>query len=165
MRTITVLRVAIPLVGIGIAAAVVFGRDRGPRVTIPAGTTLVAALEEGVSTQRSEAGDEVELVTVATVRLADGTEIPEGSVIDGVVTNARNGRRNSGPPELGLRFTELEIDGSDHEITTEQFRFGTLTVLSTSDEIALPAGQQFSIRLIRPVTIAYRPVGTVHLTE
>jgi len=165
MRIINVLRVAFPLAGLGIAAALVFGRDREPGVKIPAGTTLVAVLGEAVSTQRSEPGDEIELLTVAPVRLADGTEIPEGSVIGGVVTDARNGSRN-GPPELGIRFTELEIDGSDHDITTEQFRFGTLNVgPSMSDQIALPAGQQIRIRLSRPVTIAYRPSEQVRWAE
>lgn len=153
------LPIVIPSVlGIGIASAVVSGRPPHERhATIPAGTTLVVALEQSVSTQRSHAGDEIVLRTVQPVRLDNGAEIPEGSLISGMVTDARSGGKNAGPPELGMRFTELEIDGDTHDISTEQFRFGTLGRATRSDQIVLPVGRRIKIRLSRPLTVESRP--------
>jgi len=155
------LPIVIPAVlGIGIVTAVVSGRPPRERdATIPAGTTLVVALEHSVSTQRSHAGDQIELRTVQPVRLGNGAEIPEGSLISGRVTDARSGGKNAGPPELGMRFTELVIDGDTHEISTEQFRFGTLGRATQSDQIVLPAGRRIKIRLSRPVTVESRPAA------
>jgi hypothetical protein len=61
------LRVAIfALVGVGLVSAVVLGRGRAMRTaTIPAGTALVAALEQDVSTEQNHPGDPVNLRTVA----------------------------------------------------------------------------------------------------
>ena len=146
--------IAIPA---AIAAAAVIACGPGERkATVPAGTMLVAALEDEVSTQRSRAGDEIALRTVEPVRL-DGAEIPEGTLISGTVTDARSGGKDAGPPELGMRFTALEIDGDTHEISTEQFRFGTLGRATRSDQIVLAAGRRIKIRLSRPVTVESRP--------
>jgi hypothetical protein len=119
----------------------------------------VVALEQSVSTQRSQAGDEIVLHTVQPVRLGNGAEIPEGSLVSGTVTDARSGGKNAGPPELGMRFTELKIDGDTHEISTEQFRFGTLGRATRSDQIVLPVGRRIRIRLSRPVTVESRPAA------
>lgn len=150
------LHIAIP-VGIAAAAVIACG-PRERKATIPAGTMLVAALSDEVSTQNSEAGDEIELRTVEPVRLDDGAEIPQGTLISGTVTDAKRGGRSVGPPELGIRFTALKIDGDTHIISTEQVRFGTLGVRATrSNQLVLRAGQRLRIRLSRPVTIEYRP--------
>ncbi len=158
INTTKTLPVVIPAVlGIGIAMAVASSRPpHEQHATIPAGTTLVVALEQSVSSVRSHAGDEIVLRTVLPVRAGNGAEIPEGSLISGRVTDARSGGQDSGP-ELGLRFTALRIDGDTHEITTEQFRFGTLRRASQSDQIFLPAGRRIKIRLSRPVTVESRP--------
>jgi hypothetical protein len=155
------LPIAIPAVlGIGIASAIVSNHPPHERsATVPAGTTLVVALEQSVSTQRSQAGDEIVLHTVQPVRLGNGAEIPEGSLVSGTVTDARSGGKNAGPPELGMRFTELKIDGDTHEISTEQFRFGTLGRATRSDQIVLPVGRRIRIRLSRPVTVESRPAA------
>lgn len=161
------LPVLIPAVlGIGIATAVFSGRPpRERNATIPAGTTLVVALEQVVSTQGNHVGDEIELRTVQPVRLGNGAEIPEGSLIAGRVTDARSGSRYAGPPELGLRFTELEIDGDTHAISTEQFRFGTLGRATQNDQIVLPVGRRIKIRLSRPVIVESRPVPEPYAAE
>ena len=159
MNTTKTLPIVIPAVlAIGIATAVLSGSPpRERNATIPAGTTLVVALEQVVSTQASHPGDEIELRTVQPVRLGNGAEIPEGTLIGGLVTDARSGGTNAGPPELGMRFTELEIDGDILEISTEQFRFGTLGRTAHSDQIVLPAGRRIKIRLSRPLTVESRP--------
>jgi hypothetical protein len=146
--------------GIGIVAAIAPDNDPGEETTtIPAGTTIIAALEQDLSTGINRPGDEFDLRTVRPVQLSGGMEIPEGSVISGEVTDATDGGQNAGPPALGVRFTELVIDGDDQEIAieTEQYRFGTLALGGLAEHVILPAGRRITIRLSRPVTVEYRP--------
>jgi len=139
----------------GIVAVTSSDTDPDERTaTIPAGTTLVAVLSDQVSTARSHPGDEIELRTIEPVRLRDGVEIPAGLVIHGVVTDAKRGGL-AGTPEIGLRFVDLEIDGDEMAIHTDQYRFGTLVTRAASDHLVLPLGQRLEIRLSRPVTVEY----------
>ena len=160
MYTTKALGIAIPtLAAFGIVASVVSGPDPGEHLaTIPAGTTLVAVLEGQVSTARSRAGDEVELRTIEPLRLRNGIEIHAGLVIHGTVTDAKRGDRLTGPPEIGLRFSEIEIDGDEQAISTDQYRFGTLVTHARSGQLVLPVGQRLKIRLSRPLIIEYHQV-------
>jgi hypothetical protein len=116
-------RIAIPAVlGVGlVTVAVVAGNRERHKVTIPAGTAIVAALGHEVSTERSQIGEEVTLRTIEPLPVEDG-EIPAGVVIRGTVTEARGGGRVAGAPELALRFTQLEVDGEQHEISAATFQ-------------------------------------------
>lgn len=137
--------------GIGVLTAIVWGRHEIEMVTIPAGTTFVAALEQDLSTDlKARDDDEFELRTVTPVRLKGGMEIPEGSEITGKVIDGPEG-------ELRVRFTELVFseDSTEVEIRTDEFRFGTLQPVA-NDHLVVPAGQRLTIRLSRPVTVAYR---------
>jgi hypothetical protein len=141
------------VVGIGVGAAVVLGReDLAPDATIPAGTTLVAAFEQPVSADANQAGDVVSLRTVEPLRLEGGVVVPAGSEIRGVVTDATSPDWGAGPPQLGLRFTSLVVEGEAYAISTERYRFGTLAA-PTGGRVVLPAGERLTIRLTRPVTI------------
>jgi len=124
MQFTKVARIAIPAVlGVGlVAVAVVAGNRERHKVTIPAGTAIVAALGHEVSTERSQVGEEVTLRTVAPLQVDNETEIPEGIVIRGTVTESRGGGRVAGAPELAVRFTQLEIDGEQHEISAATFQ-------------------------------------------
>jgi hypothetical protein len=148
------LTMAIPaVVGIGIAGAVILDERRveGDQI-IPAGTTLEAELEQAVSADASQAGDQVRLRTVEPLELADGLRVPAGSEIRGVVTRATSPDWGASPPQLGLRFTALIVRGESHPITTEEYQFGTLEA-PANGRVVLPAGERLRIRLARPVTI------------
>ena len=116
-------RIAIPAVlGVGlVSVAVLAGNRERRKVEIPAGTVLVAALEHEVSTGRTTVGEEVTLRTVAPLQIDEETAIPEGIVLRGTVTEAKSGGRVAGAPELGVRFTQLEIDGEQHDISAGAF--------------------------------------------
>lgn len=120
MKALSLATLAV--VGVGVVTAVVVGGGRAKRkATIPAGTELVAALNHSVSTEKSHAGDAVELRTVIPIVTSDGGMIPEGAVIRGSVVEAKAGGRVAGAPVLGLRFTELEVDGHAEAIAAEAF--------------------------------------------
>ena len=120
-----VLWTSVPaFVTIGVIAAVIFGAasTRREETTIPAGTTLVAALQRSVSTERSQPGDPVDLRLVDPVRLASNEELPPGAVIRGEVVEAKSGGRVHGAPTLALRFDRIEIDGESSPISAAAFR-------------------------------------------
>jgi hypothetical protein len=149
------LLIAVPTLVIGIAATVPWDRA----ATIPAGTTLVAALEEDVAKEDSRAGDEIELRTVGSIQLGNGALVPEGSELTGQVINVYDGGRAIDSGEVRMRFTELEIAGEEYKISTDQYRYGLLEVPAQSgDPVVFSAGQQLTIRLSRPLAVRYRPV-------
>jgi hypothetical protein len=156
MKTMVIATAATLVVG-SIAAFASGPEDGEETTTIPAGTTFIAALQENLSSTITRPDDEFELRTVRSVRINDRMDIPAGSLITGEVTDNDEG--------LGVRFTELVIEGDDQEIdiSTDQFRFGTLNGATTRHTV-VPAGWQIAIRLNRPVTVEYRP-GETHIAE
>jgi len=156
-----VLRIAVPVLVIGIASAILLIRKPWePVATIPAGTTIIAALQEDVSKQDSRVGDEIELRTVGTIQLRKGALVPEGSELTGQVVSVNGGARSADSGEVGMRFTDLEIADEEYKISTEQYHYGTLAVPAQSgDQVVFSAGQQLTIRLSRPVAVRYRPAS------
>ena len=154
------VRTALTVLVLGIAVTVLVVRKPWERVaTIPAGTTLVAALDADVPKEDSRVGDEIELRTVGSIHLANGAEVPEGSELTGQVMKVYGGK-SRGPSEIGMQFTDLEIAGKEYTISTEQYHYATLAVPAQSGEqVVFSAGQQLTIRLSRPVAVVYRPAS------
>lgn len=118
-----VLAVAVILGVVGVVASAITGGTGGkPKATIPAGTAIVATLQNTVSTKSSDVGDAVELKTAEPLKLDENTMIPEGIVLRGEVTHVKGGGRIAGAPELTMWFTRLEVDGEDYTIQAEPFR-------------------------------------------
>jgi hypothetical protein len=113
---------ALIVAAVGVVAAAVVTRSGTREGTIPAGTRIVGALSRTISTEHSQVGDRVELVSREPIALSEGASIPEGALVEGEVTHAEGGGRIAGAPELTLRFTHLQIDGRDYRITAEPFR-------------------------------------------
>ena len=123
-NTTKLVRLALPaaVVAVGIAGAVMLGGVRERRtVTIPSGVTLIAALDQAISTERSSVGDHITLQTVEPIRLDAETQISEGVTLRAEVTHVKGGGRIAGAPELDLRVTELEVDGRTYLVSTEPF--------------------------------------------
>ncbi|HMA39099.1 MAG TPA: hypothetical protein VKP10_03420 [Gemmatimonadales bacterium] len=150
----------------GIVAAVSSDNDPDERTaTIPAGATLVAVLADPLSTARSQPGDEVELRTVEPLHVRGADDIPAGIVIHGTVLEAAAGDQAAESPGISVRFNEMEIDGDEHAIATEEYRFGTLVERATNRHLLLPAGERMNIRLTRPVTVEYHLAARAQSAE
>src|SRR4030095_6308414 len=104
------------LASAGTATAVIAARHDKKQVTLSEGTALVGALDGPVSTAKAEVGDRVELVRREPLPLEGGSELPGAVPLRGRVTHVKGGGRIAGAPELTLRFTELEVDGSRYDI-------------------------------------------------
>ena len=125
------------VVGVGVAAAaIVKAGDNDRQATIPAGTMIIGALGQTVSTRSAEPGDAVVITTTAPLKLGENT-IPSGAQLRGQVTYAKGGGRIAGAPELTLRFTRLDVDGNRYEVSAEPFRVkGTSDAKESAIEIA-----------------------------
>lgn len=167
MHTRLVLGIAAPVLAVaGFIAAIVPDTDPDEReVTIPAGATLVAVLADPLSTFRSLPGDEIELRTVEPLHVRGADDIPAGILIHGTVLEAVAGGRAEEPPAISVRFNEMEIDGDEHAIATEEYRFGTLVEQVASRQLLLAAGERMSIRLTRPVTVEYHRAARAQAAE
>ena len=109
--------------GVALVAAVALGRSRGMHIaTIPAGTTLVAALDQEVSTANVRTGDVVHLHTVAPIQLGANVRIPAGVAVRATVTESKGGGRIAGAPVLALRFTDVVVDGGRRSIDADPYR-------------------------------------------
>ena len=108
---------------VGLLAATV-ARSAGGTVhaKIPAGTRLVGALDNAVSTARNEPGDLVHLRTVKPLELAEGVTVPEGIVIEGEVVRAKGGGRLAGAPALTIQFKSVSLQGHRQEIVADPLR-------------------------------------------
>jgi len=126
------------MAGVGIAgAAIVKAGDNERKATIPAGTMIVGALRQTVSTKNAEPGDVVVIVTTAPLKLGEDITIPSGVELHGQVTHAKGGGRIAGAPELTMRFTRLEVDDNRYEVAAEPFRVkGTSDAKESAIEIA-----------------------------
>jgi hypothetical protein len=112
---------SLAVAGVVAAAVVTKGGGRTVEATIPAGTSVVGALEHTISTENSDAGEAVALKTTEPMQLSGGT-LPAGAVLHGEVTHVKGGGRIAGAPELTLRFTRLEVDGNDYPIAADPWR-------------------------------------------
>ena len=129
MSTKTKLILAgIGLAGVGMAGAAIVSGGDDRTATLPAGTLVVGALENTVSTKTAEPGTVVVISTTQPLRLGDDVTIPRGMQLRGEVTHAKGGGRISGAPELTIRFTRLAVDDNRYQISAEPFR-----VRGTSD--------------------------------
>lgn len=104
--------------GLIVAAAVAVG-PRTVQVTVPQGTTIVAALTKSLSTEDAQIGQMVSLRAKAPVKLEDGTVIHSDLEIQGDVIHVKGGGRVAGAPELTLGFYTLKLGGTQYPIMTD----------------------------------------------
>jgi hypothetical protein len=107
-------------VGVG-TASVDWDKDPSPPrrdVTIPAGTRLSLRLESDVSSARSRVEDGVRAVVQRPVVVRGVTVVPAGSVVNGVITDARRSGRVKGRARVAMRFNALRVGDTRYSIRT-----------------------------------------------
>jgi hypothetical protein len=106
--------------------------------TLAAGTAFEGALQQTVSTDKSQVGDKIEVRTTEPVRAGEKLVVPSGATIRGEVTSVEGAGRVAGGAHLTLRFQELVLaDGTSYPISCEPFR---LKGKSAGKESALEIG-------------------------
>ena len=80
-------------------------------VGIPAGTELMLALDTTLSSETNQAGDTFSATVVEPIVIENRVVIPEGSTIQGRVTEAKSAKRGAGKGTLALSFGALRLPG------------------------------------------------------
>ncbi|MGC4083261.1 MAG: hypothetical protein QM736_14420 [Vicinamibacterales bacterium] len=84
-------------------------------VTIPAGTSLVLALDTPVASNRSRVEEPVRAHVTRSVTVGERTVIPTGSLVSGHVTAAEAAGKVKGLAHIALRFSDLSrVDDPAH---------------------------------------------------
>lgn len=78
-------------------------------VTVPAGTVLTLALDTSLSSETAQVGQSFTATVVEPILSENRVVIPEGSRVEGKVTEALAARRGAGNARLGLGFDALRL--------------------------------------------------------
>lgn len=85
-----------------------------------AGAVIPVRFDTSVSSATSDPEDRVEATVRENVRSGGRVVIPAGSTLRGHVISAQRSGRVKGRAHLSLRFTQVEIDGRWHRISTQR---------------------------------------------
>lgn len=122
------LTVAALLSGAG-ATILATSQPNDRAAVLSSGTLLIGTLSHSLSTASAVVGDPVEARLIHPVLLSDGGLVPVGTVVSGEVTYVHSGRHAHAAPELGLRFTSLQIDDHAYAITAARFHVHARTAV------------------------------------
>jgi hypothetical protein len=108
---------ASPNVQSGVESASSASPDRQP-LTLPSGTALTVTVDQTLSSERNQSGDEF-TASLAVPVVLDGMQvIPKGARVRGRVTEAISSGRLEHPGELGVALTSIEVDGKMYNTRT-----------------------------------------------
>jgi hypothetical protein len=110
-------------------------------VTLPAGTRLPVVLEKSVGSDISRVEERVSAHVARAVRIGGVTAVPQGSRIEGVVTDATRSGKVKGRAHIGLRFESLAVGGGERYAvrTAAVGRIAPATKKKDALTIGLPA--------------------------
>lgn len=87
-----------------------FGHAQAAAPASPA-PVMEAKIALKISSKNAKVDDAVAAKTLRTYKLADGTEIPKGSKIDGKVVSVQSKKAGNGDAMLSFRFDQIEVKG------------------------------------------------------
>lgn len=115
------MRFTIPtLTAAVLAAGLSSGVAEAASGRLGAGSVIPVRFDTAVSSVDSNPEDRVEATVRESVRSGGRVVIPAGSTLRGHVISAQRSGRVKGRASLSLRFTEVEIDGRWHRISTQR---------------------------------------------
>ena len=82
-------------------------------VEVPTATVLEMELATALSTKTSKAGDAFQAKLIDPVTVGGQVVIPEGSVVEGTVTEAISANKMTGQASLSLQFSKLTIPSGE----------------------------------------------------
>jgi hypothetical protein len=93
-------------------------------ITIPAGTTLPVVLDTTVGSDISRVEEPVRAHLSKPISVNGVTALPEGSVVNGVVTDAKRSGKVEGVAHVALRFETVSPRGEDERYRIETSSIG-----------------------------------------
>ena len=100
-----------------VAGAAVTWHGSDP-VTLPQQTPIHVTLNQTLSSNRNEAGDQFEATVAEPVVVAGKTAIPEGAAVTGRVVDAHESGRLRGRARLYLTLETMQVNGKTYDVRT-----------------------------------------------
>jgi len=88
-------------------------------ITVPEGTDLTVALDQGLSSAENRPGDTFQASVAAPIVIDGKTVIPQHARVRGHVVDAQASGRLSGIARLVLTLDSVEVDGKSSDIATD----------------------------------------------
>ena len=113
-----------------------FSRFSAPRrqmVTVPQGTRLAVRLQQGVNTEKNNAGDPFEATLDGPLVIQGKTLAPAGTGVQGILTDVTDAGRVQGRASLTMILRHLFIGKEDYTLSTQPL---TLVARSTQKKDA-----------------------------
>jgi hypothetical protein len=115
----------IVLLSAGLITAAVTLATRTVPVTIPEATRIHVTLDQGISSNQNRPGDHFEATISEPVVLNDKTIIPQGTLVEGLVVDARPSGHLMGRAHLQLALESMQLNGKTYELrTSSSYRRG-----------------------------------------
>lgn len=105
------------------AAAPVASAPVWREITLPAGTSLQLELQTALSSRTAHVETPVRARFRSPVVVNGYTVIPAGAIASGTVTDVDRPGRVKGRARLAFRFTDVQVNGSREELTTNPIAF------------------------------------------
>ena len=113
-----------------------FARLTGPTqelVMVPAGTRIAVRLQQGISTEKNNAGDTFAATLNGPLTVNGKTLAPAGTRVEGLLTNVTDAGRVEGRASLTMVLRHMTIGGDDYTLSTQPL---TLVARSTKKKDA-----------------------------
>ncbi|MBI2819897.1 MAG: hypothetical protein HYX73_07950 [Acidobacteria bacterium] len=112
------------------------GRLTGSRpelVMVPIGTRISVRLQQGISSEKNNAGDTFAATLDAPLRVNGKTLAPAGTRVEGLLTNVIDSGRVEGKASLTMILRQMMINGEEYTLSTQPM---TLVARSTKKKDA-----------------------------
>src|SRR6266853_2785586 len=127
-------------------------------VTVPKGTAVRATVSQALASNKNHSGDSFAAILSSPIKVDGKTVIPKGAHVAGRVVSAKK----SGPAELTVALTSVQVDGESYKLATEPInRSGKAPAKDASDtesakpekDITVPAQSHLKFSLAKPAKI------------
>ena len=124
-------------------------------VTIPQGTAVRAIVSQGLASNKNHSGDAFAAVLSSPIKVDGKTIVPKGAHVAGRVLTAKK----SGPAELTVALTSVQVDGKSYKLATEPIdRTGKAAKegdesAKPEKDITLAAQSHLKFKLAKPAKI------------
>jgi hypothetical protein len=103
-------------------------------ITIPAGTTLPIVLETAVGSDTSKIEEPVHARLAQAIKVNGTTALPEGSAVNGVVTDAKRSGKVKGRAHVALRFDSVIPPGDKEQYEIKTSAVGRTAQATKKDD-------------------------------
>ena len=127
-------------------------------VTVPKGTAVRATVSQALASNKNHSGDSFAAILSSSIKVDGKTVLPKGAHVAGRVVSVKK----SGPAELTVALTSVEVNGKSYKLATEPInRSGKAPAKDATDtesakpekDITVPAQSHLKFSLAKPAKI------------